>query len=53
MVGYGANRGIVPIACDEIFKRIEANTDPTRGIFFNGIINISRLWGVNQYDRNL
>ena len=28
MVGYGANRGIVPIACDEIFKRIgvaEAN----------------------------
>lgn len=22
MVGYGANRGIVPIACDEIFKRI-------------------------------
>jgi kinesin family protein 13 len=22
MVGYGKNRGIVPIACDEIFKRI-------------------------------
>ena len=22
MVGYGANKGIVPISCDEIFKRI-------------------------------
>lgn len=22
MVGYGANKGIVPIACDEIFRRI-------------------------------
>lgn len=28
MVGYGANRGIVPISCDEIFKRIEANPNP-------------------------
>ena len=25
MVGYGNNKGIVPLACDEIFKRIEAN----------------------------
>ena len=25
MVGYGANKGIVPISCDEIFKRIEQN----------------------------
>ncbi len=23
MVGYGTNKGIVPIACDEIFKRID------------------------------
>jgi hypothetical protein len=22
MVGYGANKGIVPISCDEIFRRI-------------------------------
>mmetsp|Transcript_35895 Transcript_35895/g.85849 ORF Transcript_35895/g.85849 Transcript_35895/m.85849 type:complete len:722 (-) Transcript_35895:80-2245(-) len=28
MVGYGANRGIVPISCEEIFRRIEANADP-------------------------
>ena len=25
MVGYGANKGIVPISCDEIFKRINEN----------------------------
>jgi hypothetical protein len=23
MVGYGTNKGILPISCDEIFKRIE------------------------------
>ncbi|EGR29233.1 kinesin motor domain protein [Ichthyophthirius multifiliis] len=28
MVGYGANKGIVPIACQEIFKKIESNTNP-------------------------
>ena len=27
MVGYGANKGIVPISCDEIFKRIGQNTE--------------------------
>jgi hypothetical protein len=27
MVGYGNNKGIVPLACDEIFRRIEANTN--------------------------
>ena len=27
MVGYGANKGIVPISCDEIFKRIEMNKE--------------------------
>jgi hypothetical protein len=25
MVGYGANRGIIPITCEEIFKRIATN----------------------------
>ncbi|XP_031552052.1 kinesin-like protein KIF28P [Actinia tenebrosa] len=29
MVGYGVNKGIVPITCDELFKRIESNTDTT------------------------
>lgn len=27
MVGYGANKGIVPISCNEIFKRINENTE--------------------------
>ena len=27
MVGYGANKGIVPISCEEIFKRIAENKD--------------------------
>jgi len=29
MVGYGANKGIVPISCKEIFERIGQNKDPT------------------------
>ena len=28
MMGYGTNKGIVPLACEEIFKRIKENTDP-------------------------
>jgi len=28
MIGYGANKGIVPLATEEIFQRIGANTDP-------------------------
>ncbi|KAL8275154.1 hypothetical protein Esti_000904 [Eimeria stiedai] len=28
MVGYGANKGIIVRACEEIFTRIGANTDP-------------------------
>jgi len=27
MIGYGANKGIVPLACTEIFDRIAANDD--------------------------
>jgi len=27
MIGYGANRGIVPLACNEIFERINSNMD--------------------------
>lgn len=26
MVGYGTNKGIVPISCEEIFNRIKTNT---------------------------
>ena len=27
MIGYGANKGIVPMATEEIFQRISANKD--------------------------
>ena len=30
MVGYGANKGIVPISCDEIFSRINQNDQPDK-----------------------
>lgn len=30
MVGYGANKGIVPISCEEIFNRIAANEDKNK-----------------------
>eukprot|EP00276_Gloeochaete_wittrockiana_P018094 CAMPEP_0184337354 /NCGR_PEP_ID=MMETSP1089-20130417/5742_1 /TAXON_ID=38269 ORGANISM="Gloeochaete wittrockiana, Strain SAG46.84" /NCGR_SAMPLE_ID=MMETSP1089 /ASSEMBLY_ACC=CAM_ASM_000445 /LENGTH=1226 /DNA_ID=CAMNT_0026663017 /DNA_START=221 /DNA_END=3901 /DNA_ORIENTATION=- len=30
MVGYGANKGIIPISCDEMFKKIGRNDDANR-----------------------
>lgn len=27
MIGYGANKGIVPITCEELFKVVESNDD--------------------------
>ncbi|XP_063441866.1 kinesin-like protein KIF28 isoform X2 [Mytilus trossulus] len=30
MVGYGPNRGIVPITCDELFQTVENNSDTNR-----------------------
>nr|PIL98797.1 putative Chromosome-associated kinesin KLP1 [Toxoplasma gondii COUG] len=30
MVGYGENKGIIPIACEEIFRRIAQNKDPAK-----------------------
>ncbi|KAF9098158.1 kinesin-like protein Klp8 [Mortierella sp. GBA35] len=29
MMGYGEDRGIIPLSCHELFKRIENNRDPT------------------------
>jgi len=30
MIGYGANRGVVPLATEEIFSRISGNSDPNK-----------------------
>jgi len=27
-VGYGTDRGIIPIACENIFEKVKTNTDP-------------------------
>lgn len=35
MIGYGSNKGIVPISCEEIFKRIHQNTDKNRSFEVN------------------
>ncbi|KAF8934782.1 hypothetical protein EDD21DRAFT_213248 [Dissophora ornata] len=29
MMGYGEERGIIPLSCHELFRRVEANKDPT------------------------
>ena len=28
MVGYGANKGIIPVTCEELFSKVAANTTP-------------------------
>ncbi|XP_075451122.1 kinesin-like protein KIF28 [Ascaphus truei] len=30
MIGYGANRGIIPVVCEELFRAIENNQDKSR-----------------------
>lgn len=37
MLGYGPNKGIVPITCEEIFKKIEGNDNPKKSyeVFFS------------------
>ena len=30
MIGYGENKGVVPLACNEIFERISKNDDPEK-----------------------
>ncbi|XP_052232106.1 kinesin-like protein KIF28 isoform X2 [Dreissena polymorpha] len=30
VVGYGVNRGIIPITCDELFKTMSTNNDPNK-----------------------
>ena len=49
MVGYGRNKGIVPIACDEIFKQIAANTDPK----FEFRVSLQMLEIYNEQVRDL
>ena len=49
MVGYGANKGIVPISCEEIFKRISENKDPS----FHYEVEVSMLEIYNEKVQDL
>lgn len=48
MVGYGANKGIVPISCEEIFRRIEANTDA--GLTFEVMVSMVEIYNEQVQD---
>ena len=48
MIGYGANRGIIPIVCDEIFKKIKANPDPNKS--FEVMISMLEIYNETVRD---
>lgn len=49
MIGYGSNKGIIPIVCDQIFQKIQANQDGTRSFE----VKISMLEIYNEHVRDL
>jgi hypothetical protein len=49
MVGYSANKGIVPISCDEIFRRIK--DFPNKEMQFE--VSVSRLEIYNEKVQDL
>ena len=48
MVGYGANKGIVPISCEEIFKRISNNKDPS--IYYEVEVSMLEIYNEKVQD---
>ena len=49
MIGYGANRGVIPIVCDEIFKKINNSSDKSKAFE----VGISMLEIYNETVRDL
>mgnify|MGYP000881452345 CR=1 FL=1 len=49
MIGYGANKGIVPISCEEIFTRIHSNAEKNREFE----VNVSMLEIYNEKVQDL
>ncbi|KAK3092350.1 hypothetical protein FSP39_001728 [Pinctada imbricata] len=49
MIGYGPNKGIVPITCEELFKAIEDNQDKTKQLQ----VSFSMLEIYNEQVRDL
>ena len=50
MVGYGANRGIVPIACDEIFRRIRESEEKAEGVKFQVQFSMLEIYNERVQD---
>ena len=48
MIGYGSNRGIIPIVCDEIFKKIGVNPDKTKS--FEVMISMLEIYNETVRD---
>merc|ERR1719387_1662754 len=48
MVGYGANKGIVPMACEEIFIRIGGNTDA--GLRYEVLVSMVEIYNEQVQD---
>jgi len=48
MVGYGANKGIVPISCEEIFRRIDASENDN--IRYELVVSIVEIYNETVQD---
>ncbi|CAD7975040.1 unnamed protein product [Amoebophrya sp. A120] len=48
MVGYGANKGIVPLACDEIFQRIDKNKD--KNLEYDVVVSMLEIYNEKVQD---
>jgi hypothetical protein len=48
MVGYGANKGIVPISCEEIFNRIKENTNEEQS--FEVLVSMLEIYNEKTQD---
>ena len=49
MIGYGPNKGIVPITCEELFKAVEQNTDTSRQLQVRGVMIQSTKFLISQF----
>lgn len=49
MIGYGANKGLIPIVCNSIFQKIHNNQDGTRSFE----VKVSMLEIYNEAVRDL
>lgn len=49
MIGYGANKGLIPIVCESIFDKIRSNQDGTRSFE----VKVSMLEIYNESVRDL